>query len=294
MADDLELQAAPGDNLATDTDATSTPTAPVEGARTDAGESDTGAGDDSGEYVSPFAGKTIEEIAKDPEVAKAIADREAKLEQSHKDREANATKQAADEAVRSTYRNRVGQAQALLQNHALSTMDAIVKAVEKGEHLDGNGASRVAPTLAQLSAQMGDAVFLQQHQLERQAFDTYVADKFPAFKVSPERVSQLDLATSRFDPLAMVTAKYDILADAVREAELPKLEAAQRKRAADEAQLEREKNNKVIADGRGRPTNGAPGTGKDPQTIIDTAAPGSAAWKNAMKAKYGDKALTLS
>lgn len=209
-------------------------------------------------YVSPYEGKDLGEVEKDPIIQKLLKDRESRMNESFRQREERAKTQAEDSERERSYKERQAQTQHTLRGDAVRRFLGIAKAIEDGTH-EGNPAV-VQKWVQDVSLELADAVFQQQHDTYVEAMRRKLTADFPDFKPTVDQQATIDRAARTYQPLEMVTSWLEVAKAAVVDDLSPKLRTQVAKELADKAKadgaLEAERK---AAAGRGdpasRPTN---------------------------------------
>lgn len=196
------------------------------------------------------------------ELGKRLAAETAKLTESHRQKEENAKKKAAEAERDKFFQARSTAAQAaragLAKRSVLGLLSKAHAAGEAGDKLDFD-----AQELARVAAVMENQAFQETHERYSEEISYYLADTFPDFSIPRETALKLERATRDYDKGAMIRTYFEI-ANAALEATLsPKLRKqveAELAQAADEAKQEAAvKGADQAARGGSKPTSGLQG-----------------------------------
>src|SRR3990167_216492 len=199
---------------------------------------ETGEAQEPAQYTSPFAGKDLDEIEKDPEVAKLVQDRIAKQTESLRQRaEADRTR-ALREQQAQQYAQQRQQAAAASTDWAHNVLrQAAKQAEEQGKDIDPNHVAHVARNLNQ-------AALVNANEGVRLVAEDYLNQFHPNFRIPRQLNEAFSAAQSAQDIPAMMQAMLGIIDMANRE----RIDYENRTRSAKEQQDEVAKGAQVDAE----------------------------------------------
>ena len=234
---------------------------------------------------SPFEGKPWEEVAKDPVVESMLKSVEARLNESHRQRVENETRQAQEYWEQKAYEEKATQAQQQLGGWAERSVASLVKAaIDRGEEPNYNQVASIGKSLAQ-------AVAFQQNEAHNGFALAQVQQRIPEYRPSQEIVAGLDRARRTADPKALATANIQMLSEAIGEHHWSYLVDKANEYIAEQLKLNGVKSAAATRAGRsGTPTPiGAtrPGRGADNDSVLSSPTATLDQRAGAFKAKYG-------
>lgn len=238
--------------------------------------------------ASPFEGRDLEEVEKDPVVQKLLKDRLARVEESQRQRAEIMRLQALEQQQLQNYdatRQRVLQAGA---NWAATQLqNALDKALETGEKVDPRFVSY-------LSEQMGLGGIVQANEAFGDVANTWLAERHPQYAVPPALARRFMVAQSNFNPMEQLRTMVDVVEDAVGKAAYAKGRADAlaelQKEDAGRADVEKEKAAAKARTAQPKPTslNGAQSPGStNLRAILESPTSTQAQRKEAWKGLYG-------
>lgn len=199
---------------------------------------ETGEAQEPAQYVSPFAGKDLDEIEKDPEVAKLVQDRIAKQTESLRQRAEAERTRALREQQAQQYAQQRQQAAAASTDWAHNVLrQAAKQAEEQGKEIDPNHVAHVARNLNQ-------AALVNANEGVRLVAEEYLNQFHPNYRIPRQLNEAFAAAQAAQDIPSMMQAFMGIVDSANRE----RIEAVLRAQIAQEQQAEVTKGAQVDAE----------------------------------------------
>lgn len=212
---------------------------------------------------SPFAGRALEEVAADPVVAKLIADREARLNESYRQRVENEQRKAQAEAEQRAFEYRASQAQEVRQGLAHKALTSIVRnALEKGEEVTDAHITPVARALA-------NAVFHDQFEAISGFQRELVLTDVPDYRASPQTLAMVEQARRTNNPQALAQANYHMQKEALWAGLWPHALQAAAQALQDQGKVEGVKKAAATRSATPRPTVGGATGGRQKTYTLD-------------------------
>lgn len=263
-------------------DADTAETEEIAQTETDATEDET-----PSEPASPFAGKSFDEIAEDPEVSRVIKDRLAKAEESARQKAEVERSKALREQQLKQYQEQLQRAQNSNAQWAANALKSVVdKVVKDGDDFDPNATAFVAQQLS-MSASVAAT-----EQLVKTVED-YLGRNHSEFRIPQELVFQFQQAQASQSVPGMQSALFSIQEAALRDSLTKQIRSEIEKELADEAEktakVQQEKAAATKAKAAPRPQSaaGAPANPQNARAILADPSKTKAQKAAAFKALYG-------